>query len=222
MADERYRDSGVCVEFLFEGEDAEGLRESATDDAYAPGAPGPELRADVVDVLNAAAFEFAGEAQVEAGEIGQDGEGRLAALGFTDEATHGAYKGRETAQDLGDADNGELGAVGDAGGAHLRAAHAENCDVGAPLERGGETRGVHISASFTGGNQKRDGRHAAGKRSVAGGEGQWQRGAWLRTLRVVRQVELLLFVLQLIEAVVDAALAEQLLMGSLFAEAALV
>src|SRR5712672_1003575 len=47
-----------------------------------------------------------------------------------------------------------------------------------------ETRGVHVSASFTGGDQKRDGRHAAGKRSVAGGEGQWQRGAWLGTLRV--------------------------------------
>ena len=37
-----------------------------------------------------AAFEFAGEAQVEAGEVGEDGEGGLALLGGGDEFAHGA------------------------------------------------------------------------------------------------------------------------------------
>ncbi len=73
VADEFYGDAGVGVELFFEGEDAEGFGEAAADDSYAPGAPGPELRADVVGVLDFAGFEFAGEAEVEAGEVGEDG-----------------------------------------------------------------------------------------------------------------------------------------------------
>src|SRR5690348_18435451 len=89
MADEFHGDSGFAVEFFFERENAEGLREAAADYAHAPGAPGPELRTDVVNVFNATAFEFAGQAQVEAGKIGEDGESGFAALGFGDDVAHG-------------------------------------------------------------------------------------------------------------------------------------
>jgi hypothetical protein len=87
---ELYRDTGIPEEFFFKGKDAEGLREAAADYADAPGSPGPELRADVVDVFGSAALEFAGQAEVEAGEVREDGEGWFAALGFAYEVAHGA------------------------------------------------------------------------------------------------------------------------------------
>src|SRR4029077_5508583 len=184
MADKFYGDPSVAVELFFKRKDAEGLREAAADYAHAPGSPGPELRADIINVSNAAPFEFAGEAEMEAGKVGEDSEGGLAALGFGDEAAHGTNERGKVAEDFGDADDGDFGVVGDdvdAGGAHLRAAHAENLKISALLQRGGEAGGVHVSAGFTGGEQKRDGRHEAGKRSVAGGnwQGQWRAG--LRT-----------------------------------------
>src|ERR1700722_743965 len=73
VADEFHGDACVGVELFFEGEDAEGFGETAADDSYAPWAPGPELRADVIGVADLAGFEFAGEAGGEAGEVGEDG-----------------------------------------------------------------------------------------------------------------------------------------------------
>src|ERR1700737_3413593 len=163
MADEFYGDSSVAVEFLFKRENAQGLGEAPTYDMHAPPSPGPTLRTDVINVLDAAAFELSGKAQMEAGEIGKDGKGRFAALGFANEVPHGAHERRKGAEDFGDADDGHFGVVGDdvdAGGAHLRAAHAEDFEVSALLERNGQARGVHVAASFAGRKQKRDWRHA--------------------------------------------------------------
>src|SRR5579863_9390671 len=60
VANEFYWDAGVGVELFFEGEDAKGLGETTADDSYSPGAPGPELRADVVGVADFAGFELSG------------------------------------------------------------------------------------------------------------------------------------------------------------------
>ena len=90
MADEFCGDAGVGVKLFFEWEDAEGESEAAADDPYTPRTPGPELRADVVGVGHSAEFEFAGEAEMEAGEVGEDGEGGFALLGGGDEFSHGA------------------------------------------------------------------------------------------------------------------------------------
>src|ERR1700682_2056421 len=136
MADELHGYSGIAIEFFFKRKNAQCLREAPAHYAHAPRPPGPELRADVVDVFNATAFEFAGEAQVEAGKIGEDRKGGLAALGLADEATHGANERRQMAEDFGDASDGDFGVVGDdvdAGGTHLRATHAEDFEVGALL-----------------------------------------------------------------------------------------
>src|ERR1700730_12031450 len=129
VADEFHGDAGVTVELFFKGEDTKRLCKAAADYADAPRTPGPELRADVIDIAYAVRLEFSGEAQVEAGEIGEDGEGGFATLGFVDEAAHGANQGGKVAEDFGDADDGDFGIVGDdvdAGGAHLRTAHTEN------------------------------------------------------------------------------------------------
>src|SRR6266851_5224487 len=113
MTDEFHGDASFAVELFFKWENAESLREAAADYADAPRAPGPELRADVVDVFNATAFEFAGEAQVEAGEIGEDCEGGFAPLGLGDKMAHGAHERRKMAEDFGDAYDGDFGIIGD-------------------------------------------------------------------------------------------------------------
>ncbi len=95
MADEFCGDAGVGVELFFEGEDAEAEFEAAADDSNAPRPPGPELGADVVGVGDFAEFEFAGEAEMEAGEVGEDGEGGFALFGGGDEFAHGADERRE-------------------------------------------------------------------------------------------------------------------------------
>src|SRR5712672_4582214 len=64
--------------------------------------------------------------------------------------------------------------------------------------------------------------HAAGTRLVACGNRKRCAGATVRGVGIVWKMQLLLFVLELVEAVVDAALGKQLLMRALFAEAALV
>jgi len=64
--------------------------------------------------------------------------------------------------------------------------------------------------------------HAAGRRLVACGNRKRCAGATARGVGIVWEMQLLLFVLELVEAVVDAALGKQLLMRALFAEAALV
>src|SRR5207302_693544 len=54
MANEFYGDTGVRVKLLFEVENAKRFGKATAHEIYAPGAPGPELRANVVDVSNAA------------------------------------------------------------------------------------------------------------------------------------------------------------------------
>src|ERR1700736_368933 len=225
MADEFYGDAGFGEEFFFERKDAEGLDETATDYSHSPGPPSPELWADVVDVADVMSFQLAGETEMKAGEVGEDGEGGLAARGFVDKMAHGADEARKMTEDFGDAYDGDFGIVGDdfdAGGAHLRAAHAEGGDVGALFEGGGEARGVHVSAGFTGGEKEGDGWHAAGRRSVRCGERRCGALRMLLALGIAGQGEFLLLVLKLIEAIVDAAWGEEFLVRALFAKAALV
>src|SRR5258707_8372902 len=64
--------------------------------------------------------------------------------------------------------------------------------------------------------------HAAGTRLVACGNRKRCAGATARGVRIVGEMQLSLFVLELVEAVVDAALGEEFLVRALFAEAALV
>src|SRR5690349_16053762 len=217
MADEFHGDTGLGIELFFKGEDAKRFGEAAADQVHAPGTPGPELRANVIDISNAPGTEFARETEMEAGEVRQDGEGRAAARGFVHEMAHGAEQGGKAPEDFGDADNGDFGIVGDdfdAGGAHLRTAHAENGDVQALLERGGEASGVHVSGSFAGGEKERYRWHVwMAQRLVAGR----RNGRFGRAAGVEREVQLLLFVLQLVKTVVNATLSQKFLMRALLA-----
>ena len=172
MADEFHGHTGVGIKPFFEGKDAKGVGEPPAHQIHAPGPPCPELRANVINVSNAPGAQLARETQVEAGEVRQDGEGRATALGFVNEATHGAEQRRQTLEHFGDSDDGDFGLVSDdldACGAHLRAAHAENRHVQALLQRCREPRSVHVSGSFAGGEKERYGRHVRiAQESVAG------------------------------------------------------
>src|SRR5438067_11928025 len=159
MANEFYGDTGVRVKLLFEVENAIFFRQKTAYEIYAPGAPGPELRANVVDVSNAAGAQLACQAQMETREVGKDSQRRLAPLCFVDEVAHRAGKRGQALQDFGDAHDGNFRIIGDdlhAGGEHLRPAHAENRHVEALFECGGQARSVHIPGGFTGGKRSEE------------------------------------------------------------------
>ena len=121
MADEFGGDARVTKKLLLEGEDTERFLEATGDELGAPRTPSPELRADVVDVANTSRLEFAGEAEMETGKVGEDGECGLAFDGGGEEVVHGAEEGGEVLENFGDADDGDLLVVHDdvdTGGAH--------------------------------------------------------------------------------------------------------
>ena len=97
---------------------------------------------------------------MKAGKIREDSERRFAALRFIDELAHGAHERGQALEDFGDAYDGNFGIISDdfnAGGAHMRPAHAEEGYLEALLQSSSQTRGVHVPGSFTCGEQKRDG-----------------------------------------------------------------
>src|SRR5215470_8732690 len=222
MPDELHRDARVGVELLFEVKNAERFCKAPAHEIHAPGAPSPELGANVVNVANALGAQLAGKAQVKAGEVCEDGKGRFASARLIHKMAHSANKRGQTLQHFRDAYNGDFGVVCDdfdASSKHLRPTHSEDPDIEALLQRGGEPRGVHVSGSFTGGEQERNGRHVRrGARSIARRQG----GRLGSVANFEREMEFLLFVLKLIEAIVNAALGEKLLMRALFAQAAFV
>jgi len=157
VADPVGSDSRLAVEIRLEGEKAEAAHEAAAHQIHTPGPPGPELRADEIDVLHAAAMQGARQAEMKAGEVGEDGQRRTAADGFGAQAAHGAAQRGNFARDLENAGHAHFGAIHDdfdAGFAHARAAHAEEVNIGALAERASQLRGVHIAGSFAGGDQE--------------------------------------------------------------------
>src|SRR5207249_7030501 len=100
MANEFYGDTGVRVKLLFEVENAKRFGKATAHEIYAPGAPGPELRANVVDVSNAAGAQLTCQAQMETREVGKDSQRRLAPLCFVDEAQRRKPRSEEHTSEL--------------------------------------------------------------------------------------------------------------------------
>src|SRR5271154_2971790 len=125
MADESCGDARAAEERFLEGKDTERLREAAANDSNAPRPPGPELRADVINIANSVRAEFSREAKVKAGKVGEDRERRFAAFGFRYQTPHGSNERRQMTENFRNADHGDLGIIRDdvnARCAHLRAA----------------------------------------------------------------------------------------------------
>src|SRR6266700_3976948 len=69
MPDELHGHTSAGVERFFERKNAERLGKAAADEVRAPGPPGPELRANEIDVANAFGAQLAREAKMKAGKV---------------------------------------------------------------------------------------------------------------------------------------------------------
>ena len=164
MTDERRVDLTVAVERFFEGEDNHHAVHALLHPAEAAALPGPELGADEVDDGNVEGFEFAGEAEVDVGEVDEDGGGGAASFDGGDEAAVGRVDAWGVAKDLGDTHVGHVFGADDAllaCGLHLATAEAEERGAGvAACELGDDLCAVVIARGFAGG--EKDGRVGGG------------------------------------------------------------
>src|SRR3989442_12564701 len=76
MTDEFHGHTGLGVELFFEGENAECERKPSADQIHAPRPPGPELRANIVNVSNAPRAELARQAEMKTRKVRQNRQRR--------------------------------------------------------------------------------------------------------------------------------------------------
>ncbi len=157
VADECGVDASCAVEALFEGEDDHHAADPLLHPAEASALPGPELRTDEVDDGNVQLAELTGEAEVDVGEVDQDGDVGTALFDGGDQAAVLAVDARHVTNDFGDAHVGDVFGAHDAieaGGFHLFAAEAEECGVGiASVQFRDELRAVVVPAGLAGGEK---------------------------------------------------------------------
>src|ERR1700738_2527306 len=77
VPDKFHGDAGLAKKLFFKWKDAQRLHKPPAHQIRAPRPPGPELRADVINIFRAAGFQLANPPQMKAGEVGEDGKRRL-------------------------------------------------------------------------------------------------------------------------------------------------
>src|SRR5271165_2662810 len=80
---------GIPEELLFKRKDAQRFHEPLAYQPRPPRSPGPELRADEIDIANAARNKLARQPQMKPGEVRQNGQRGLPSVRFADQAIHG-------------------------------------------------------------------------------------------------------------------------------------
>src|SRR5260370_7881313 len=76
MTDEFHGHPGIGVELFSERENAECARKPSADQIHAPRPPGPELRANIVDVSNALGTQLARQAEMKTRKVRQNRQRR--------------------------------------------------------------------------------------------------------------------------------------------------
>src|SRR5947209_6492963 len=71
MANKLRRHARFLKKFLFKRKNAESLHEAPPHQVYAPRTPGPKLRTNVVNILDAEGEQFTSQPQMKAGEVCQ-------------------------------------------------------------------------------------------------------------------------------------------------------
>ena len=170
VTDEVGGDVARAVEVLLEGEDDEHAIDALLNPTEASSLPGPELGANEVDDGDAALLEFSGEAEVDVGEVDEDGDvGFLLADGADEFAILAVDIGGVT-EDFGDAHVGDVFGAYDSllsGGLHLGAAEAEEAGVRvAAGELLDDLGTVVVAGGFAGGDEDTWGGVAYGAHSV--------------------------------------------------------
>src|SRR5882672_2724913 len=126
MSNKIRRYSACAIPILLEWENAEPAHESTAHQVRAPRPPGPELRANEIDILHALTLQCPREAQMEAGEIREDRKSRPPSFGLSDQAFPHAGQGGELLANFDDSDQRHFRAIGnefDSRFPHARAAH---------------------------------------------------------------------------------------------------
>src|SRR6185437_5142026 len=137
-----------AVKLLFEREDHECLVYVLTKKLDTSLAPGPELRAHIIDDRNATFLHLASHAPVECGRIDDDGQVGTMSVRLGNEAAKQSPNFRKMAKDLGDPDDSEVFSINDgaaSGSTHLFAADTEELKF-----RGGTGEGARPSPDFVG------------------------------------------------------------------------
>ena len=181
MTNEFGVDAAFAVELFFEGEDDKHLVYALLHPAEAAALPGPELRADEPDDGNACAGEVFGEAEVDVGEIDEDGDVGALLLDECDELAVAGVDVGDVAEDFGDAHDGYVFGADDAslaGLLHVCAAKAgEYCAGQALVEGSDESGSVVVAGGFASG--EKDARVGDGGDSLSlsceNGERLWRR-----------------------------------------------
>ena len=160
MADEGRVHAAVAIELFFEREDDQRLVDVVTEKAHASLSPCPELRRHVIHGRNAAPFHLPRHAPVERRRVDDDGEIGPPPVGLADQSSIEPENLREPAENLGDADDGEVFGVDDGlapGSPHAIAADAEEAKptlrvrwvlAGRAPQRINQLRPIHLPRSF--------------------------------------------------------------------------
>ena len=125
-------DAALAVELFLEREDDQHLADILPHPFDASPLPRPQLRAHVINDRHAALVHFAGEPQIEVGEVDEDGSIGTTLFGLAHYLAKTAIDGRNVLHDLDDADFGDLAGVHQqlaAGSTHLLSADAEEFDL---------------------------------------------------------------------------------------------
>src|SRR3984893_12395081 len=104
MSDKIRWHAARSVPILFEVENAEAAHESPAHQVRAPRPPGPELRANEINILHALPLQRPREPQVKTGEVRENRETRFPSLGLPDQTFPHAVQGRELPGNFHDSD----------------------------------------------------------------------------------------------------------------------
>ncbi len=161
VADELGVDVAIAVKGGFEGEDGEHLRDALLDPAEAASFPSPELGGDEPDDGNVEPLEVLGEAEVDVGEVDEDGGSGWRGVDGCDKFAILGVDVGGVADDFGDAHVGDVFCADDAvltGCGHLLAAEAGEGGVREGLGQSADDLGaVVVAGGFAGGEEDRDG-----------------------------------------------------------------
>ena len=157
VADELRVDAAVAVEGLFEWEDDEHARDALLHPAQARALPRPELRRNEPDDGHARCVQMPGEAEVDVGEVDEDGDVGEVLLYAADKAAIAGVDAGDVEEDFGDAHDGYIFGADDLDlmfGGHLAPAEASEGglrQVAAQL--GDEGCAVVVSGGLAGGEE---------------------------------------------------------------------
>ena len=128
MSHELRSHSTIAVKLFLEGKDHQRLINVFAKQTHAPLPPSPKLRANVIDDWNATFFHLPRNPPVERRRVNDDGQIRLALVGFSDQLVKETPDFRQMTQNFGDTDDREVLRINDSiasGCAHLLTADTE-------------------------------------------------------------------------------------------------